>query len=382
MTDWIGDLGDRAGSLAAPARAFAARRGGTLPRSVEAIRAIADAVDDLAHDPDASDEDDHALVQEAGALLGLVLVERFGGRHAKRDDEHRVLLGPYGCFDPFAAIDAALDALDPADKLRERIRLAEGEGRGTGPIARVLRAFEAALIERGLPHTIVDRFDLEVSLDGGIEIDLRRVAEATEDMDEEAVRAAAARVVALLPGAEGDAHTPWSEARGRLLPRLVGSALLERLGDGADLLYLRSIGHDVHVALQLRYDGRSRYARQNEVIRWRDEGGLPHARALERLAHLSSEARFARVDGDDGTWIAGRSGDGLDAARLLLPTLHGVLARELADPIYVSAPHRDTLLASSDRDLLQRRTRDATERAPHPISDALFYLGPGSLQPA
>lgn len=382
MSDWIAALGDRAGSLADPARAFASRRGATLPRGPDAIRAIADAVDELAHDPEASDEDDHALVQEAGALLGLVLIERFGGRHAKRDDEHRALLGPYGSFDPFAAIDAALDAVDPSEKLRERIRLAEAEGRGTGPIARVVRAFEAAVIDRGLPHAIVDRFDLEISLEGGLEIDLRRVAEATEDLDAEAVRAAAEKVVALLPGAEGDAHTPWSEARERILPRLVGSTLLARLGDGADLLHLRSVGHDVHVALQLRYDGRSRYARRDEVIRWREEGGLPHARALERLAGLSANARFACVEGDEGTWIVGRTGDGLDAARLLLPTLHEVLARELTDPIYVSAPHRDTLLASSDRDLLARRTRDAAARAPHPISDALFRLGPGSLQPA
>ncbi len=382
MNDWIDALGDRAGSLAAPARRFAERRMLPLPQGTAAIEAIADAVDRLAHDPAASDEEDHALVQEAGALLGLVLVEHFGGRHAQRDDDHRVLLGPYGSFDPFAAIDAALDAVEPSEKLRERIRRAEAEGQGTGPIAQVLRAFEAALIDRGLPYGIVDRFDLEVSLDGGIEIDLRRVAEATDDLDDAAVRAAADRIVGLLPGAGGGALTAWSEARDRVLPRLVGRPLLERLGARAADLYLRAIGHDVRVALQLRYEGRSRYARRDEVTRWRDEGGLPYARALERLAQLSTSARFACVEGDEGRWIVGRTGDGLDSARLLLPTLHPVLARELPEPIYAAAPHRDTLLASSDPKLLRRRAQDAFARAPHPISDALFLVGPSSLDPA
>jgi len=89
--------------------------------------------------------------------------------------------------------------------------------------------------------------------------------------------------------------------------------------------------------------------------------------------------------GDDGAFVVGKTGDGLDAARLLLPTLHRVLRAELEDPLVVAAPHRDTLLAATFTPwtvgVFQEQVEDAFRKAPHPISAAVFALDELGLRP-
>ncbi len=358
---WVDALGERAGPLADAARRFSKlyMQGQPLPRGGDAIAAIADAIDALAHDPSAPDDADTTLIETAGALFALVLLDRYPGRHAARERDHRVLLGAWGSFDPFAAIDQALDAEEPFASFRDSVAAAEAEALGRGPVSRVVRAF-CELSGR----TLAERFELEVVLEDGIEVDLRSVFRATSTLDQAAVDRAVAKVVALL---EGSSRTiRWEDACDRILPRLVGPTFVESAQQAN--VWLAPWAEDVSVALQLRFEGRMRYVRESEVDAWVAEGARPVHRAVERLAARSESARFARIDLDEGVLVVARTGDGLDAARALLPGLSAVLEPELGHEIWIAVPHRDTLLASANESLLRRHADDAYRRAPHPIS--------------
>ena len=176
----------------------------------EAIGWLAEDLDRFAHEDTAHADDDQRYVEGAGAYLGSVLVSFYDGTHVSRDHGHRVLLGAYGCFDPFGAIDVALDADEPAASFADALRCAEQERDGSGPYARVVRAF-AEIIG---PARVVSRFELSLRLDDGTEVDLTRIAESCEGQGASALDAAAAKVAALLPGADGtpNAILGWGDA--------------------------------------------------------------------------------------------------------------------------------------------------------------------------
>ncbi|MEZ4335273.1 MAG: hypothetical protein R3B82_01480 [Sandaracinaceae bacterium] len=141
----------------------------------------------------------------------------------------------------------------------------------------------------------------------------------------------------------------------------------------------------IELTLIVHHGDRSRYpcrgARSLGVL-LRGRAGI----AIENLADRSAGARFGTVDTEGGPIVFARTGDGLDAARILLPTLHAVLAPELGDAFLAAIPHRDVLLACADtprlREALLARARDDAARAPHRITDRLFRVDADRLAPA
>jgi hypothetical protein len=214
------------------------------------------------------------------------------------------------------------------------------------------------------------------------------VIDATRDGDVTAVDQAVAKLVGMLPGGAGSASMPWDEAAPLLVPRLVGSAFVAELSateGAAHGLALFPFGHGVHVALLLAYEDRARYLRAAEVASFPRPPDEVLARAIQNLASRSLRARFARIDTDSGPMIVARSGDGLDAARLLLPSLHDVLAPELGSPFVAAIPHRDTLIACAEQPeplvaSLAARARDDAARAPHAITKELFYVAEAGVR--
>ena len=370
---WTNDAG---GPLAAAADAFVRWRGSEPAPGAEALRWLADELDAFAHDTDAPPSDDERFVEGGGALLAMIFVSDRGACHAQRGSDHRILLGQFGSFDPFGAIDAALDDEDPVAALRARVVAAEAELEGTGPVARVVRAFAAAMHAAPQPRSIRERFELDVTTNDGIEVDLRRIADSVGEQGERALDEAVAKIVALLPGNQGEAEQTLEALLGRLIPRLVPRAFLRELDDERQTrLAHEALAGELCVALQVRGEGRARYVRENEL-----EDGFTRylAAALTNLARGSEGARFATIETERGPLVMARTGDGLDSARLLLPTLAEVLGAELGIPCLVSAPHRDTLLAARDDDdgaaLLAERSSDLAARAPHKVSDECFRL--------
>jgi uncharacterized protein YtpQ (UPF0354 family) len=332
---------------------------------------------------DVDDDGERRFVEGAGALLGLLLIDHVGdAAHATRGGVHRLRLGRHGYFDPFAAVDHALDARDVRRALAEQVALAEAEAASRGPLSRVVCAL-LEHVERERPDLrFASQFDLTLSLysdtlDDKLEIDLRRAVESTRDQGMEAVQVVARRLLSMLPGA-ASVESALDDVRARLVPRLArADALRELSGHGA--LYAAQLSEELVVALLIEYDGRARYVKQREVEAWGLSAEAALALSIDNLAARSTEARIASSDTAHGPlWVA-RTGDGRDSARVLLKTLHGQLAARIGADICVSMPHRDTFLACAADNAqlvaeLAKKTAHDAERAPHRLSARLFQL--------
>ncbi|MGB5813548.1 MAG: hypothetical protein WBG86_23630 [Polyangiales bacterium] len=368
---WVETMQHVGGRLVPAALDFMHSQGSTVPDAgVTGVRWLAERIESFLEE-DAPGTDDDRFVEGAGALLGLLLIEHLGGRTQVHDGAHRLQLGRFGWFDPFGAVSEALDAEDPRQCLAEYLLVAEREAGQSGPVSRVVSIFAQVLEESRPDLGITSQLELSVELSNGATVDLGRLEKVGRDQDEEATMEAARRIVSMLPGDGAPRETRWSEALARLFPRLVSTAFLHALPD-QDSLYRQDVGHDVHLTLQLRYGPRARYVRAAEVEAWASAGDPFH----QSVRNLAAHSRELRIEPMEGGLLRVRQGDGLDAARLVLPDLAVRLRQLSSDPWIASAPHRDVLLVapSSKIELLAAYARDAAERAPHPISDALFSI--------
>ncbi|MEM7437115.1 MAG: hypothetical protein AAF436_18315 [Myxococcota bacterium] len=368
---WVDSMQDVGGRLVPAALDFVHSQEAALPGSgATGVRWLADRIERFV-DEDAPSIDDDRFVEGAGALLGLLLIKHLGGKTRAQNGVHRVQLGQFGWFDPFVAISQAMDADDPRRCLAEYLVVAEKEAHQAGPVSRVVSIFAAVLAEARPDLHIRSQFELSVELSNDATVDLSRLEKVARDQDEAAITEAAHRLVSMLPGNDGPRETSWEEAAPRLFPRLVADAFLESL-PRAGSLYLEEIGHDVYLALQLRYGPRARYVRKTEVAHWSSNDD-PFHRAVRNLASRSQDLRLEPVD--HGV-LRVCQGDGLDAARLVLPDL-AVRLRQLSRQGWIaSAPHRDVLLVApaTESTAVAALAADAAERAPHPISQSLFSI--------
>ncbi|MFA9410718.1 MAG: DUF1444 family protein [Deltaproteobacteria bacterium] len=377
--DWLNAMEDVGGRLVPAARTFVDSQHPPLPGTGAAgIRWLAAQLEDFV-DRDTDGGDDDRFVEGAGALLGLLLIEHLGGRTRERDGCHRVQLGRFGWFDPFGTIQEVLDAEDPRGCLSEYLSVAEREADENGPVSRVVRVFANTLGRERPDLDIESQFELTVDLNNGASVDLARLERVARDQDEDAATEAARRIISMLPGANTQEETPWSEAATRLLPRLVSEKFLASL-PSEQALYVDPVGSGVHLALQLRYGTRARYVRCAEVDSWALERAGARQQALENLAAKSRSLRLERVTGEI---LRVRQGDGLDGARLLLPDLADRLAKLEPGVWVAAAPHRDVLLLARGEALeeLCKRAEDAVRRAPHPVSAAIFAVTPQGPRP-
>jgi uncharacterized protein YtpQ (UPF0354 family) len=378
--DWLDALEGVGGRLVPAARLFVDSRRPPLPGAgAPGVRWLAAQLEDFV-DRDTGDDEDDRFVEGAGSLLGLLLIQHLGGRARERDGCHRVQLGRFGWFDPFDAIQEALDAEEPRDCLSRHLSIAEREAADEGPVSLVVRAFATALEDERPDLGIASNFELTVDLDNGASVDLSRLERIARAEDTEATHEAARRIISMLPGAYAREMTLWQEAADRLLPRLVSQRFLDSL-PAEQPLYADGVGHDVYLTLQLRYGERARYLRATEVDAWSLEPGRARRRAIENLVSKSRQLRLERVS--DGI-LRVRQGDGLDGTRLLLPDLEARLARFAEAQWFAAAPHRDALLLGYGDAIeqLAKRAEDAAQRAPHAISPSLFAVtreGPRAL---
>jgi uncharacterized protein YtpQ (UPF0354 family) len=107
--------------------------------------------------------------------------------------------------------------------------------------------------------------------------------------------------------------------------------------------------------------------------RWRKSVADVHHLALANLASAGSSG----LEGAASEAVLLQSGDGFDAARLLL--------LEQQDDLLVSVPDRDVLWAGpaegQDLSQLMRTTERLAERAPHPVSAKVYRVSGGRLEP-
>jgi hypothetical protein len=390
---WLSRLSATGGLLVPAARAylerFHARELGVFRPGPAGLKQLAQSMELWLEREVVDAAEEHAFVEGAGALLGLLLIDHVGdAAHATRDGLHRVRLRKHGFFDPFAAIDRVLDADNLRQALVREVHAAEAEAEGHGPLSRVVHALAAELRSTHPELSITEQFEHQLRLAHGdrdqpLELDLARAVDATRDQDEDAVRTVVRRYLSLLPGAELD-PAAFAEMTPRLLPRIAQEAMLADLGTGASELFRASLSDELCVAIVEQLEGRARYLRAAEVRSGGIAPAMLVALALQNLEARSSRARIVTEGDGEARMLMARSGDGLDSARVLLPQTYPALAERLGDAVCVAIPHRDTFLACSARSkhalaqLAERAEHDAA-RAPHRLSARLFRLTTAGL---
>ena len=119
MSSWLNErLLERGGALSSVAQRFLNERLGervaTFRGGSAGIVFLCEEVLRFLALEQVSDEEERLFIEGAGALLGLLLIDHVeDAAHVARGAVHRVRLGKYGFFDPFAAIDRVLDAPSP-----------------------------------------------------------------------------------------------------------------------------------------------------------------------------------------------------------------------------------------------------------------------------
>ena len=383
MESWIDDLRSRCGPLTDAASIFAAQLGVERdpPRGVNGLVALSNAVARLD-----GEQDERLFIELAGSYFAVVLCDALGhGQHVARGGKHRVDLGE-ASFDPFGALERVLAADDAARALAHEVSRAEAEAAGTGPCARVAREVERQVRARFNQTRVVERFDhtLKLEVDGNeLELDLSRLVRATSGESTSSLHKAVERFLSAVPGMSAPAAA-WSEVRESILPRPVGAQMLAGLPERS-ALWLGRLTADAprrdapQLGVILRSERRARYVQARELEAWDITSLELREAALENLAQRSTNAKLACTDTEHGPIVVAKSGDGLDAARVLLPGLIDILGPELGVPFAVAIPHRDTLLACPlDAPAavahLKRTARDQAAKAPHAISGEVMSL--------
>jgi len=182
---WLSKIEPRLGPFAEATRAFAAwRRPAGFDVGADGVRALLRELDAFVYDADGPQKDEERFIEGAGSLLAALLVAHLPpGRHIEREGRHALRLGRWGFFDPFAAIDAALDADSPRLCLARELQRAEAEAHGDGPFCRSVDLFEELLGMKRPDLTLLEAFASHLRLGEEIEVELSDAMRASEGDD-------------------------------------------------------------------------------------------------------------------------------------------------------------------------------------------------------
>ncbi|HSU69417.1 MAG TPA: DUF1444 family protein [Tepidisphaeraceae bacterium] len=193
-------------------------------------------------------------------------------------------------------------------------------------------------------------------------------------------------VVELLRAAESspDRAGSFADLKERIFPMLVSELR-------AQSTHRQTISQPLVEGLQVAYaidnDRSIAYIPRRQFEAWNITEDELHETALNNLV-ARSEAMAAQAATDENgnvDLILFQTGDGYDASRILLPTLHERLREYLGTPFAAAIPNRDILICFRNDDATVRRVKSQVEedfrRMPHQVTDRWFLITPDGIAP-
>lgn len=120
------------------------------------------------------------------------------------------------------------------------------------------------------------------------------------------------------------------------------------------------------------------YIRQTDLKRWNVSAEELYELALENLESISKGIDISLIENDADTFLAINTGDGYDAARILIPGLQDYLASHLGETFRFGIPNRDFLICwrldsspELHRQFAAKLAEDHSEQ-PYPLSPSVF----------
>ena len=192
-------------------------------------------------------------------------------------------------------------------------------------------------------------------------------------------------MVELLRAAEGspDRTGSYEQLKDRILPMLLPDDAGEAHADTVS----QPLVDGLRVAYAIDSDRTIAYIPQSQFDEWNITTEDLHATALDNLVSRSETMVASAAQDDDGkiSLILFQSGDGYDASRLLLPTLHDRLREHLGSPFAAAIPTRDLLLCfRSDEETIARvkgQVAEDYQRMPHQVSSRLLLVTADGIAP-
>ena len=121
------------------------------------------------------------------------------------------------------------------------------------------------------------------------------------------------------------------------------------------------------------------YVKEADSERWNVTSDEIYRQALSNLGDASVELEIQGSEGPERL-LAIATGDGYDAARVLLPAVRELAAEQLGEPCYAGIPNRDFLIlwSRSNSNEFHRLTRDQIrsdhQSQPYPLTADIFLV--------
>jgi uncharacterized protein YtpQ (UPF0354 family) len=192
-------------------------------------------------------------------------------------------------------------------------------------------------------------------------------------------------MVELLRAGEGtpDRNGSFEELRPRILPML----LPESAQGASEHVVWQPLVAGLRVAYAIDSDRTIAYIPRAHFEQWNITCDDLHDVAIENLIGRSEALSAHAAQDEDGSIsvIFFQTGDGYDASRVMLPSLHDRLREHLGSPFGAAIPNRDILLCfRNDEDTVSRlreQIADDYQRMPHQVSDKLLLVTPDGIAP-
>ena len=193
-------------------------------------------------------------------------------------------------------------------------------------------------------------------------------------------------IVEILRATEGspDRIGDFAELKERILP-MVLSERMAASGYGQTLAEPLVAG--LFVAYAIDSDRSIAYIPKAQFNAWKISLDELREAAIENLVRRSESMNAQAADGEDGriNLILFQTGDGYDASRILLPTLHERLREHLGNPFVAAIPNRDILLCFRNEEqtvsFVKQQVQEDYRRMPHQVSDQLFLITADGIAP-
>ncbi len=185
-------------------------------------------------------------------------------------------------------------------------------------------------------------------------------------------------MVELLRAAEGspDRTGSFEQLKDRIFPMI----LPEDAGEAHFDTISQPLVGGLRVAYAIDSDRTIAYIPTSQFKEWNITLDDIHSAALDNLVGRSESMVASAAQDEDGqiSLILFQTGDGYDASRLLLPTLHERLREHLGSPFAAAVPTRDLLLCFRSDDQTIARVKDQVaddyRKMPHQVTDRLLLV--------
>lgn len=173
----------------------------------------------------------------------------------------------------------------------------------------------------------------------------------------------------------------WDEARGKLRLQLMRTEHTLR----APVITFPFTG-DVVVAIAIDLTHAYAYVSPAHLEHWKVTEELAYEQALSNLEEASAGIQIHATEAPQRL-LAIQTGDGYDAARLLLPAMRKLAVEHLGEPCYAAVPNRDFLIMWSRSNpeefqtLVRGQVRQDLESQPYPLTSTVFVVTEAEVKP-